>query len=395
MTTPLPTAQLDDWLETYRRTLLDDVVPFWLRHGIDRAHGGLCNVMDDAGRVTSHDKYLWSQGRALWTFSALANRIERRPEWLEAAHHLFRYLEQHGRDERGYWMYRLDAEGNVLERDTSLYVDGFVMTGLAEYARATGNAAALRLALDTYDRVADRLRRPGSYGTAPHPIPPGLKPHGIDMIFSFFFDHLGRTADRADIREHGLTLVHSILRDFYRPEKDAILEFVTPDGRFADTPEGRTCVPGHGLEALWFILSILGESGDRETIRTCVRLIRRHLDLAWDDVHGGLRLALDIDGKEPLFWKKADSKPWWVQVEALVATALAWRRSGDAGFLEWHDRIRTYAYAHYPVPTGEWTQWLDREGRKMESAALPVKDPFHLPRALMTLIGIFSGKSRK
>jgi hypothetical protein len=37
---------------------------------------------------------------------------------------------------------------------------------------------------------------------------------------------------------------------------------------------------------------------------------------------------------------------------------------------------------------GEWTQWLDRQGRKMASAGLPVKDPFHLPRALIYLLSL-------
>ena len=69
----------------YPATLLDDVMPFWLRHGIDKQHGGIGNLLDDQGNVTGTDKYLWSQGRALWTFSALCNRIDRRGEARRAA----------------------------------------------------------------------------------------------------------------------------------------------------------------------------------------------------------------------------------------------------------------------------------------------------------------------
>src|SRR5512147_2523756 len=85
-------------LDLYRRTLLDDIVPFWMKHGIDRNYGGISNVIDDQGNALSHDKYLWSQGRALWTFSALYRRIEKRAEWLAFADHLFAYLCSHGRD---------------------------------------------------------------------------------------------------------------------------------------------------------------------------------------------------------------------------------------------------------------------------------------------------------
>ena len=47
--------------------------------------------------------------------------------------------------------------------------------------------------------------------------------------------------------------------------------------------------------------------------------------------------------------------------------------------------MHNYAFGHFPVAEhGEWTQKLDRRGRKLtEVVALPVKDPFHLPRALI------------
>jgi N-acylglucosamine 2-epimerase len=370
----------------YRSTLLDDVVPFWMRHGLDRKFGGISNILDDAGNALNHDKFFWSQGRALWTFSALYNRIERRPEWLGFADHIYRYLSTHGRDERGRWMYRLDENGHVLDRDISIYVDGFAMGGLGEYFVATGNQDALRLALETYENVSTRLAQPGSYGTAPYEIPAGTKAHGVAMLYSFFFFQLGEVAQNDAIKAHGLRLAHEILNDFYVPEKDAILEFVAQDGAFVDTPQGRTCVPGHAIEALWFIIALFEKSGESALIPQCCRLIRRHLELAWDEEFGGLMLARDIDGQSPVYWKNPECKPWWVQVEALVATAYAHLHSGEAWCLEWHRKVQEWAWAHYPVATGDWTQWLDRRGHPMPSSGLPVKDPFHLPRALIYLM---------
>lgn len=370
----------------YRRTLLDDVVPFWLRHGLDRQYGGIGNVIDDRGVALSHDKYIWSQGRALWTFAALYNRIEPRPEWLEAARHVFRYLETHGRDRDGRWMYRLAPDGSVIDRDISIYVDGFVMYGLGEYFKACAEPAARQMAEATYANVKDRLANPGTYGVAPYEIPQGLKTHGIAMIFSHVFFELGRALDREDMQSHGLRLAHEILDDFYVPEKQAVLEFVTQDGCFSDTPAGRTCVPGHVIEAMWFLIAIFEQCRDPAPLPLCCRLIKHHLELAWDQESGGLRLALDIDRQSPCFWKQPDIKAWWVHCEALVATACAYRHTGERWCLEWHARVRDYAFAHYPVATGEWTQWLDRQGRPAPSAALPVKDPFHLPRALIMLI---------
>jgi len=58
--------------------------------------------------------------------------------------------------------------------------------------------------------------------------------------------------------------------------------------------------------------------------------------------------------------------------------------------LEWFQRVHDYAFAHFPVPQyGEWTQNLDRRGNKMQATvALPVKDPFHLSRALINSIDV-------
>ena len=61
----------------YRRVLTDEVTPFWLSHGIDSS-GAINNCMKEDGTVLCKDRYIWSQGRALWTFSALYNRIEPR-----------------------------------------------------------------------------------------------------------------------------------------------------------------------------------------------------------------------------------------------------------------------------------------------------------------------------
>ena len=372
--------------DLYMSTLLDDIVPFWMRHGFDEKFGGISNVLDESGNALNHEKFLWSQGRALWTFSALCNRVENKEEWRKFADHLFHYLSTQGRDERGYWMYRLDENGKVLDPDISIYVDGFALAGLTEYFTLTKNESAKTLALETYATIAKRLSTPGSYGTAPYEIPAGLKPHGVAMMYSFFFFNAGEAFDNADIKNHGGKLASEILADFYVPEKNAILEYVALTGEYSNTPAGRACVPGHAIEVLWFLISMAERSGDNKRIARCCELIERHLQLGWDEEFGGLKLALDINGQEPIYWQRADCKPWWVQVEALVATAMAYRHTGDEKFLKWHERIQSWAWDHYPVPGGEWTQWLDRSGKHTQSAALPVKDPFHLPRALMVLM---------
>ena len=114
-------------------------------------------------------------------------------------------------------------------------------------------------------------------------------------------------------------------------------------------------------------------------------VIRWCLERGWDDEFGGLFLGIDAEGKEPIFWKNAELKLWWPHTEALPACLMAYEHTGAAWCLEWYAKIHEWAFAHFPVREhGEWTQRLDRQGRKINKlVALPVKDPFHLPRGLI------------
>jgi len=178
--------------QLYRAELLERTIPFWLKYGIDWQSGGICTCISDEGQVQSGDKYVWSQLRAIWTFSALYNKIERKPEYLDAATHIFDFITLYGRNDRGEWYFCLDQNGQPLfDGATSIYCDGFAIYGFTEFARATSNLHAIDLARQTYANVQLRLAQPGSYQTQPLPIPGGTKAHGISMIFASAFGELG------------------------------------------------------------------------------------------------------------------------------------------------------------------------------------------------------------
>ena len=374
--------------EQYSTTLNQEVMPYWLKYSGDDS-GAINNCLAEDGTLLSKNRYIWSQGRALWTYSAMYNRIEKKPEYMLRATGLFNYLKSTGRSADGKWNYLFDYNGKMLEADISIYVDGFVMAGMTEYYVATGNAEAKQIALETFENTWKRLQKAGSYQVAPYVIPDGMKTHGVNMIYAFFYYCLGKATGRNDICDIGYQLAIEVLDKFYVAKKNAILEFVNVDGSFSDTPEGRSCVPGHAIECMWFLINIFEDRNEPENIAKCCILIRRHIELAWDVNKGGLCLALDIDDKEPIFWGKPSYKPWWVQVEALVATAFAYKHTQDPWFLEMHRKVNAYAFTHYPNGFGDWYNWLDSNGNVGETAALPVKDPFHLPRGLIYLCDLF------
>lgn len=381
----MPTSHyFTDRLDLYRAELLERSIPFWLNHALDWQYGGIATCISDAGDIINTDKYLWSQLRAVWTFSALYNHIEPRDEWLAAARNIVDFVKWCGRDVEGQWVFCVDQRGRVKQGATSIYADGFAIYGLTEFARATGDAAAVDLALTTYHNVQQRLAQPGSYRTDPYPLPAGVKAHGVSMIFALAFYELGCLLHDDAIIEAGLHHAREVLDVYRRPERELLYEFMRLDNKLIDSPRGRAIVPGHAIESMWFMIHIFQALGDDDRLRQAVETIRWHIEFGWDETYGGILLSRDAAGGEP-WWPFADSKLWWPHTEALYALLLAYEVSGESWCLEWFDKVHDYAFHHYPVPEhGEWTQKLDRQGRPFtETVALPVKDPFHLPRALI------------
>ncbi len=380
-------VRLSDLLAIYRAELLERTVPFWLNHAMDWEQGGISTCIDDTGKILSRDKYMWSQLRAIWTFSALYNRIEAKQEWLDAAQHIFEFVKQYGRNAQGHWVFAVDAQGNVLQGATSIYADGFAIYGLTELARATGSQEVIDLAVATYKNVQQRLAQPGSYKTDPYPLPDGVKAHGISMIFSLVFHELGLLLNDKDILAAGKHHAEEVMTAFRQPDKQLLYEYVHLDNSLIDSPQGTAVVPGHAIESMWFMLHIYQHWGDEQRIQQAIDVIQWHIAYGWDDKYGGILLARDAAGGSP-WWPFADSKLWWPHTEALYALLLAYQKSGAAWALDWFEKVHNYAFSHFPVAQhGEWTQKLDRQGRPFtQTVALPVKDPFHLPRMLIMLI---------
>ena len=72
----------------------------------------------------------------------------------------------------------------------------------------------------------------------------------------------------------------------------------------------------------------------------------------------------------------------------LFATLLGWQETNDAYWIGRYEQLWELAWQHYVDWThGEWRQKLNRDLSPFAgTVALPVKDPFHLPRSLILQI---------
>ncbi|MBN1345907.1 MAG: AGE family epimerase/isomerase [Phycisphaerae bacterium] len=394
MTQRMTFSELRDF---YRDHLANDVMSFWTTHALDHECGGINTCIRDDGAIVSHDKYLWSQWRAVWVFSTLYQRFEPRPEWRQAAEGIYRFVAKHGRDDDGRTVFCLDRSGAIKEGYTSIYADAFALSGLTEYFRMTGDPRAERLAREIFPLVKADLDRPGTYPTDPHRIPPGFRAHGPSMIFSLVFYELGTLLNDSTIRQAGLDLTRDVFDHFLRPEDGLLHEFIRLDNTLDESPECRVIVPGHVIEDMWFQIHILQRQRDESGVRRACELIEPHLALGWDAERGGIYHAVDTGGSTAaVAWKFADTKLWWPATEALYALLLAYEKTSATWCLPWYWKVHDYAFTHYPDREhGEWRQRLDVDGKPLtKTVALPVKDPFHLPRALLLCTEVLDRLSR-
>ncbi len=169
-----------------------------------------------------------------------------------------------------------------------------------------------------------------------------------------------------------------------KPAFPFLLEHFGPDDTFVDSPAGRAVVPGHAIESMWFVLHQACRRQDAALATRAMGEIRHHLEAGWDSEFGGLFLGIDCRGGSA-WWPNADKKLWWPHTEAIYALLLAHELTGESWTLEWLKRIHSWSFEKFPDRQhGEWHQKLDRKGCLItETIALPVKDPFHLPRTLI------------
>jgi N-acylglucosamine 2-epimerase len=383
-TNRIPADRAAKLREQYRTSLFDDVVPWWMQHSLDREHGGYFSLLERDGRRWADDKYMWMNGRQVWMLSHLYNTYEQVPEWLDAARLGAEFMLRYAFKDDGKMHFRLSREGQSRSEVLSVYTEVFGAIAMAEYSKAMGDQSAWEKAMAMYDFLIPRLGRPSDTPLLGYPIHSEFHLHAHDMCritVAWVYNEI-----RPDARfEDDLTLsAESIVQRHWKPELNALLENVAPDGAaLLDLPEGRMFHPGHAIESAWMLMEIAQRRGDEALLQTAIDITLASLDHGWDHEFGGLRYITNIDWTPP-HSLEADLKLWWPHGETLYALLLAWSLTGRSDLAAWYEKVHDYTFSHFPDPEyGEWFGYLNRDGSRVWTAkANGWKGFFHLPRIL-------------
>ena len=379
-----------DWqpvIERYEKTLLEDVIPFWQEHCVDRECGGYFTMLDRDGSVYDTTKYMWMQWRIVYVFATLYKSRwgAEHPEWLDIARDGYEFLRRNGRLEDGSYYFALNRAGEPVSAPFSIFSDCFAAMGAAALFAATGEERYKREAQSAMGSYIRRIPDPKGRWEKGMPARPKRLSLGSYMILAnlgcvmkecLASDEFDGETDRA---------VRTVMEKFHHPQLHVIFENVNPDGTFdLESCEGRFVNPGHGLESMWFVLQYAERIGDEALIRRACDFIDELFRFGTDKTYGGIYYFMDALGK-PHLELQHDMKLWWPHNEAIIASLFAYKLSGEERFLEHFKTVDAWAWSHFPDPEyGEWFAYLNRRGEPTHMLkGGKWKTFFHLPRCLM------------
>lgn len=369
--------------EQYKSELMDNVLPFWIENSQDKECGGYFTCLDREGKVYDTDKFIWLQGREVWMFAMLYNKVDKKQEWLDCAVQGGEFLKKYGHDGDLNWYFSLTREGKPLVEPYNIFSYTFATMAFGQLSLATGNKEYAEIAKKTFDIILSKVDNPKGKWNKAYPGTRNLKNFALPMILCNLALEIEHLLEPEFLQKTMDVCIHEVMDVFYRPELGIIVENVTTGGDLSDTFDGRLVNPGHGIEAMWFIMDLGVRLNRPDLIAKATEITLNILKYGWDEKHGGIFYFMDRLGApaQQLEW---DQKLWWVHIESMISTLKAYKLTGSEEALEWFNRLHDYTWNHFKdTEYREWFGYLNRQGEVLLNLkGGKWKGCFHVPRGL-------------
>lgn len=396
--TPRPPRSVDNWKiagrsleelrEQYRHDLFDDFLPFMDKYVIDHEFGGfMCTVDRDGSRIDSK-KRAWYEGRGIWTYSYLYNHVQSDKKYLEIAHKSVNFLRKNRPVGDRLWPENYTREGKTDGRpDARGYGDLFIATGLQEFAKASGEDKWWDVAKEILMKVVRLYDRPDYYpasgqvylGPKARPIP-GARVLGVWMCFINLTSQMLEYKSDHEVQEVLNKSIKAVMDFHFNPEFNLINEILNHDMSRPADDYRQLVYTGHAIETLWMILYEAARIRDKKLFAAAVERFKRHVEVAWDDVYGGVFQGLTN------VWKNewVLDKVLWAQEEVLIGSLFIVEQTGDPWAKEMFGKMYTYVQDKYPLKKYGYPLWINSADRKVTFVTHYNRaENFHHPRHLM------------
>lgn len=378
--------------EQYRRDLFDDFLPFMDKYVIDHELGGfMCNA-DYTGERVNTNKSSWFEGRGTWVYAFLYNNLAREQKYLDVARRSVDFvLKARPQREGELWPKELTRDAQAItQADGEIYGDLFIAEGLAEFSKATGDSRywdeAKKLVvkcLRIYDREDYRPTIGQTYlGRTARPFP-GARIQGVWMVFIRVVTQMLEMRNDSELEKIAKRSVDAVLRHHFNPDFQLNNELLNHDLSRPTNEYSQLVYTGHCIETLWMMLFEAIRVRDNKLFDTYAQRFRRHVEVAWDAVYGGVfRNLMNVDEN---LWTL--DKVLWAQEEVLIGSLLIFERTGAKWARELFDRTYVYVKDTFPLKKYGSPVWAYAGNRKVEFADFKTRpkriENFHHPRHLM------------
>lgn len=379
--------------------LQKNILRFWLDKMVDQEHGGFYGRIDGHEHLHADaEKGAILNARILWAFSA-AYRVLGDKTYLETASRAKHYIIDYFIDpEYGGVYWSLDCNGKPLDTKKQFYAIGFAIYGMSEYARATGDAEALKVAIDLYrcieehaldheyngyieamtrdwQPIADmRLSEldanyPNSQNTHLHIIEP--------------YTNLYRVWKSDELKASLHNLIDIFTDRILNPETHHLDLFFDMDWKRG---AGALESYGHDIECSWLIHEAALVLGDAEVLKKVEPIV----EMVAKASEKGLNADGSMVHEANLDTGYVDSDlHWWVQAEAVVGFFNIYQYFGDESALQKAQHCWTYIKENLiDNENGEW-HWSRRKDGTLnldDDKAGFWKCPYHNSRMCLEII---------
>jgi cellobiose epimerase len=383
------------------RELLENILPFWLKHTIDTRNGGFYGaVHNDLTIDDSVERSLVLCARMLWTFSAVY-RAYPEPEFLAAARHAYHELSEHFFDrQHGGVFWRLNHHHEPVSDRKQTYGQAFAIYALSEYHLAAGEPEPFIQAGQLFDLLEKHAADPvnGGYieGCARDWSPladlrlsekePNC-PKSMNTLLHVLeaYTNLIRASGSETVRERQAALVNIFLNHVIDPDTHLNRLFFSLDWQ----PMGDRFSFGHDIECSWLLVEAAEVIGDPQLIEKTSKVslamaeaVRKLALLADGSIvqEGGPEGATDL------------SKHWWAHAEGVVGFINAMQLSQSSNpelagqYLSTALGLWAYIETNFIDRNhGEWFKVLDPAGVPLpgQPKSGPWEDPYHHSRACL------------
>ncbi len=401
---------LEELREEHRHWLLDDFVPFMDKYVVDHELGGFMCTVDRDGTQVNSNKSTWYEGRGIWAYSHLYNKIEQNPAYIEIARKSVEFISKQNPEGKELMPAAYTKEGKPLGGpDPIFYGAVFVANGFQEFSKIKGNEgywdAAKRILLncvDIYDnrpgygdipagpslvalgqRAAEIRSVPPVPPAAPEVVIPGVeRPRqcGHWMVLLNCAQQMLETRPDAEIEAIARRSVEAVMDHHYNPDYGLINEQVNHDLSRIEGEHGQVAT-GHGPETLWMILYDAVRTKDKPLFDRAAAYLHRSAEVFWDDVYGGMLAGLDhVDLN---IWN-VRQKSLWLQQEFLIGFLSVIEHTGAQWAKDWYARLHEYVMAKFPLKQYGFPIWIAYADRKITFVRHYDRcEHFHHPRYLM------------